>query len=169
MLDCIDTTAGSQLIFKKVNSFLGCGVAANNRTVGVSFELGGLVDSTAPSTKADLLAAIMNYFGISPTRVTEQVFAGWLEPSLLIHPNPSRYGLNINLQALATEKITLRIYDVSGRCVITLIDDMVPGEERQTIFWNQLDEKGRKVPAGVYFVRLETNNTGKAIKTVLLH
>jgi hypothetical protein len=61
MIDYIDTTGGSQLIFKKANSNYGCGVAANNRTVGISFELGGLADTIAPSTKADLVHAIMNY------------------------------------------------------------------------------------------------------------
>lgn len=169
MLDCIDTTGGSQLIFEKANSLLACGVAANNRTVGVSFELSGLVDTIVPSTKADLLAAIMNYFGVSPTSVTEQGSVWRQELALLVHPNPSRYGCNIDLQALGTEKITLKVYDVSGRCVTTLIDGMTPGDEQQTFFWNRLDEKNRKVPAGVYFVRLETNNTAKTIKTVLLN
>jgi hypothetical protein len=169
MLDCIDTTGGSQLIFQKTNSLLGCGVAANNRTVGISFELSGLVDTTAPSTKADLLAAIMNYFGISPTGLSEQGFVSRQEPPLLIHPNPSRHGLNINLQGLAAEKITLKIYDVSGRCVTTLINNTLPQDVQRNFFWNQLDDKARKVPAGIYFVRLETNNTTKTIKTVLLH
>ncbi|UCG29700.1 MAG: T9SS type A sorting domain-containing protein [candidate division WOR-3 bacterium] len=170
MIDYIDSTGGSQLLFKKTGSNYGCGVAANNRTVGLSFELSGLVDSVTPSTKVDLIAAIMNYFGVSPTAVTEeQNFSNTsATPMLFINPNPSRYGFTINLQGLTAEKITLKIYDVSGRCVSTLINNNALAKAQHSLFWNQLDDKSRKVPAGVYFVRLETADTNNTLKAIIL-
>ena len=46
-----------------------CGVAGDTgtyRTVGASFELGGLDDGVGPSTKADLARVIMDFFGVAP-------------------------------------------------------------------------------------------------------
>lgn len=171
IIDYIDSTGGSQLLFTKTGSNYGCGVAANNRTVGLSFELSGLVDTVTPSTKADLMAAIMTYFGVPPTVVTEEqnFSSSQMTPTLFVNPNPSRHGFNISLQGLPAEKITLKVYDVSGRCVCTLVDNTVPPEEiQQSFFWKGLDERSRKVPAGVYFVRLETKNAKKTIKAVIL-
>jgi hypothetical protein len=37
------------------------------RTIGTSFELGGLVDGASPSTKAELLVEILEFFGMNPT------------------------------------------------------------------------------------------------------
>ncbi|UCG29701.1 MAG: T9SS type A sorting domain-containing protein [candidate division WOR-3 bacterium] len=170
MIDYIDSTGGSQLLFKKTGSNYGCGVAANNRTVGLSFELSGLIDSVTPSTKVDLIAAIMNYFSVPPTGVTkEQDFSsGHATPMLLINPNPARYGFNITLQGLPGQKTTLKVYDVSGRCVSTLIDNAVLGEAQQPFFWNGLDDRGRRVPAGIYFVRLIAPRSETAQKIVLI-
>lgn len=170
MLDYIDSTGGSILLFKKTGSNYGCGVAANNRTIGISFELSGLVDSTAPSTKIDLIAAIMNYFNIPPTGVAEDedFCTSHVIPMLLVNPNPSRHGLNVNLQGLLAEKFTLKVYDVSGRCVSTLVDNVVLEGAQLAFSWNGLDDRGRRVPAGVFFVRLETKDTRKTVKAVIL-
>ena len=46
-----------------------CGIAADegsHRTVGTSFELGGLEDGALPSTKETLARAIMSFFGVDP-------------------------------------------------------------------------------------------------------
>jgi hypothetical protein len=170
MIDYIDSIGGSQLLFKKTGSNYGCGVAANNRTVGFSFELSGLVDTVAPSTKADLITAIMNYFGVPPTGVTEEqnYVSRHSTPTLFINPNPSRFGLKINLQGLTAEKITLKIYDVSGRCVCTLADNTALEDVQQAFFWNGLDDKARKIPAGIYFVRLQAADTDSTVKAVIL-
>lgn len=59
--------SGSFNIFRNLSPFYYCGVAYDNgtrRTVGTSFELGGLNDGPPPSTKAALLDSIMHFFGI---------------------------------------------------------------------------------------------------------
>jgi len=170
MIDYIDSTGGSQLLFTKTGSNYGCGVAANNRTVGLSFELSGLVDTTAPSTKVHLIAAIMDYFGVPPTGITdEQEFNSTsVTPELFINPNPARYGFRITLQGLPGQKITLKIYDVSGRCVSTLIENVASMEGQQAYFWKGIDDRGRKVPAGIYFVQLETADIYTTAKAIIL-
>jgi hypothetical protein len=64
------------------------------------------------------------------------------------YPNPFNPLTTISFSLPEQEKVTLRIYDVLGREVATLIDDTLqPGEYR-----TQFDASG--VSSGVYFYRL---------------
>ena len=93
----------------------------------------------------------------------------WLEEELVtgltaITPNPFRgrtvisYQLSVigEDQKLITDyrlPLTIRIYDLSGRLVTTLIDESKePG--RYSLSWRGVDDKGRKLTTGVYFLRL---------------
>ena len=68
-MDHIEASAnGADNIFRNVNPSYFCGVAydnGNSRTVGTSFEFGGLQDGSFPSTKSHLAELIMDFFGIS--------------------------------------------------------------------------------------------------------
>ncbi|UCG29667.1 MAG: hypothetical protein JSV53_12075, partial [candidate division WOR-3 bacterium] len=58
-------------------------------------------------------------------------------------------------------------YDAAGRLISALAEGMTePGY--YTVHWNGLDDQGRQVPAGVYFVRLETPDSRQVKKAVLL-
>jgi hypothetical protein len=61
--------------------------------------------------------------------------------------------------------VSISIYNVEGRLVRRLVDEpMEP--DRYVVEWNGLDQSGARVAAGVYFLRLETENqvaTGKAM------
>ncbi|UCF71713.1 MAG: T9SS type A sorting domain-containing protein [candidate division WOR-3 bacterium] len=173
MIDYIDTTAGSQLIFKKSYSNYGCAVAADNRTVGLSFELSGLVDTIQPSTKAALLDSIMGYFGIPPTGVGELRSHGNTAVLLLsCWPNPFRSDVQIRYSILdagySMEKHTLVVYDAAGRVVKELNPVSNIKDQESVVHWDGTDSVGRLVPQGVYFIRLEAENTLQTIKTILL-
>ena len=79
-----------------------------------------------------------------------------------IHPNPFRNMATIEYQIPAKTHITLKVYDITGRCVRTLADnDAAPGY--YTIRWN-----GKSLAAGVYYLRLETDKTYTTAKILLL-
>ena len=71
-----------------------------------------------------------------------------------IHPNPFRRRAEIELSiAQSAERTELKIYDVSGRVVKDFkLSSFVPSS---VISWDGKDDSGRKLPAGVYFCRLE--------------
>jgi flagellar hook assembly protein FlgD len=62
-------------------------------------------------------------------------------------------------------KATLSVFNIRGQKISTLIDEQkAKGIHR--VVWNGADDKGKNVPSGVYFYRLETSNksiTGKMI------
>jgi hypothetical protein len=63
--------------------------------------------------------------------------------------------------------VTLRIYDVSGRLVRTLVDGPQPAGQK-TATWNGRDNQGRSVASGVYFYRLQAPGYEKTLKMVLV-
>jgi flagellar hook assembly protein FlgD len=63
--------------------------------------------------------------------------------------------------------VTLRVYDVSGRLVRTLIHGTVPAG-RNTVAWDGRDGEGQRLSSGVYFYRLETADRSLTKKSLLL-
>lgn len=90
-----------------------------------------------------------------------------------VYPNPFNKNLTIKFQIPISNdnrhtksEASLRIYDATGRLVkqwdyqtIRLSDQIV---------WSGDDDLGRRLPAGVYFVRLEVGDYKQIEKTILL-
>ncbi|MFC1584885.1 DUF362 domain-containing protein [Fibrobacterota bacterium] len=69
-------------------------------------------------------------------------------------PNPfsARTGISFSLPA-GTSDAELAVQDISGRTICSLFRGQRPGGDR-TVFWDGTDNRGRKVPGGVYFYTL---------------
>jgi hypothetical protein len=87
---------------------------------------------------------------------TPLAYASRLEPN---YPNPFNPATHIPYVVGGTagngptQRVTLRIYDVAGRLVSTLVDeDKAPG--RYEAVWKGADGRGIQVVSGVYFSRL---------------
>ncbi|MEO0095561.1 MAG: T9SS type A sorting domain-containing protein [candidate division WOR-3 bacterium] len=63
-------------------------------------------------------------------------------------------------------EISLKIYDVAGR-VMKSFNHLTNFSFNQ-IVWDAFDDSGRKLPAGVYFVRLETGEFSMVKKVIFL-
>src|SRR4030042_1048528 len=92
---------------------------------------------------------------------------------LTIYPNPFRNKLSIKFQITkkseipdSQSEITLKVYDASGRMVRHF--DHLTIQPFNRVVWFGDDYSGCKVPAGIYFVRLECGNYKTVEKTVLL-
>lgn len=174
-IDHINPTGTGFLIFHDGNNSYNCGVAndanAGYKTVGTSFELGALVDAGGVSTRAALLDSIMHFFGIT-TGVEEITKLELVTPTLTVSPNPFTSTTNIRYSILdsrfSTEKSTMRIYDATGRLVKSF--DLASSIENleSVLTWNGTDDRGRRLPAGVYMLMLETANVMQSHKIVLV-
>jgi len=84
-----------------------------------------------------------------------------------ITPNPFVTQTRIEYALPQQTEVEIVVHDVSGRKVKTLLNEMhKPGYYSTT--WNGCDDRGRAVSAGVYFIRLETDDHKKAEKMILL-
>jgi len=63
--------------------------------------------------------------------------------------------------------VTLKVYDVSGRIVQTLVD-AVQSAGRKTVRWTGTNERGERVGTGIYFYRMEAPGFVQTKKMVLL-
>jgi hypothetical protein len=82
-------------------------------------------------------------------------------------PNPSGGSTTVELAVPAGKgKAKVAVYDLLGRRVADLAEQATPGRHRVT--WDGRDSGGRRVAAGVYFVRLEAPGTKETRKITLL-
>jgi len=83
------------------------------------------------------------------------------------HPNPFNPETTIRYILPQTSNIILKIFDVAGREVKTLIDGtQFPGEK--SIVWNGRDERGNPAASGVYFYRLQSGSSIQTQQMLLL-
>ena len=83
------------------------------------------------------------------------------------YPNPFNPVTRIEFSLGERARVFLRIYDISGKTVKTLVDETVsPG--KHSILWNGEDESGIPVASGVYVCRLEAQGKTAMHKVVLL-
>ncbi len=103
------------------------------------------------------------------------------DDSIRLFPNPFVQDLTIdilvheplrNVKGMSAEQQTgissVRVYDVKGRLVRTVLTDKVlhPGEH--TAGWDGTDEAGMKVAAGVYYCRLQIGERSLTRRVILL-
>jgi hypothetical protein len=83
-------------------------------------------------------------------------------------PNPFNPTTTIHYDVPeAGGKVTLRIFDVSGRLVRTLADGVETQGSKQAT-WDGRDDRGHRVATGVYFCRLTAPGFTKTRKMVLV-
>lgn len=85
--------------------------------------------------------------------------------SISSYPNPFFGSTMIRYSVNTLTNVDIRIYDLSGRERRTLVKGRKTTGEYQ-IRWNGRDNKGRKVPAGVYFCRINAGERKKSIKII---
>ena len=82
--------------------------------------------------------------------------------SLVCYPNPFNASVSIGFTLNQAGTAELSIYNLRGQKVSSVIDGTLSAGEHR-ITWN-----GSDYPSGVYFARLESVNSSKSIKMVLL-
>ena len=83
------------------------------------------------------------------------------------YPNPFNPSTEIKFQVLNHSRVVIKIYDILGNEVKTLVDeDMHSGTYNTT--WNGENSFGNKVTSGVYFCRMEAGTFVRAIKLMMM-
>lgn len=110
------------------------------------------------STDAQPELIVFTNSGANATAVdTQHGTAAPLQFALSRHPNPFRASVRFEIALPSAGRISLKIYDVRGREVVTLLDDQ-GNAGRSFVNWNAHDALGNEVAAGVYFAVLRYEN-----------
>ncbi len=90
-----------------------------------------------------------------------------LAATVTAEPNPFTAQAWIRWGLAAAAHVRVAVYDVRGRRVAALLDADRPAGQG-LVRWDATDEAGRRVPAGVYFVRVETPGAARTQRIVRL-
>jgi len=82
------------------------------------------------------------------------------------YPNPFNPSTTIHFDLSKASRVQLNIYDLTGRLVKTLLDEVRPAGSHQVI-WNGTDRDGNVVATGVYFYSLN-NQTSQSVRKMML-
>jgi len=85
-----------------------------------------------------------------------------------VRPNPFRDEASIAYAVPAEgARVTMRVYDITGRLVTTLVDGFASGGVHEAV-WNGRDAEGQNVASGIYFCRAEVGDVTEVMKVVLM-
>jgi uncharacterized repeat protein (TIGR01451 family) len=119
-------------------------------------------DDGVVSAVDDKAIEILDPTGIRVPSVTPTAFA--LAPA---RPNPFRGATTLEFDVPSDGAARLRLVDVAGRVVRTLVDGPVAAGRYRPV-WDGRNDGGQRVSNGVYFVRLESGSFRETRKLVLI-
>ncbi len=104
------------------------------------------------------------------TAISDRFSGGQLPKTLVLrqnYPNPFNPTTNIIYDVPASANVSLHIYDMLGRNVITLVNEQqIAGS--YNVEWNGKNSSGIQVTSGIYFYRLQAGQAATTKKMLLL-
>lgn len=82
-------------------------------------------------------------------------------------PNPFNPSTVIRFDLTQTAPVTMKVFDVTGALVATLVDTSLPAGHHRVV-WMGKDDQGRTVPSGVYLYRIATGDHIETREMLLL-
>tara|TARA_B110000116_G_C16336569_1_gene359141 strand:- start:136 stop:531 length:396 start_codon:yes stop_codon:yes gene_type:complete len=83
------------------------------------------------------------------------------------YPNPFNPTTKITYDLVNASDVKLEIYDLMGRKINTLVDQ-IQNAGHYSIIWNANDQAGNQVSAGVYLFRLQADKQTLTRKMILM-
>jgi photosystem II stability/assembly factor-like uncharacterized protein len=84
------------------------------------------------------------------------------------YPNPMTSEARIAYALPKASSVDLTVYNVSGQVVNRLVSEASKAPGRYSIRWDGRDDRGYRVPAGVYFYRLQAGSFSETKKLVVV-
>ena len=99
------------------------------------------------------------------------IMTNYQKPSLSVvrqnFPNPFNGGTRIDFDLAEAARVSVRIYDVSGRLMRRLFEGRL-SRGRYELFWNGEDDRGGRVESGVYFCDVAIGSEHRTEKLVVV-
>ena len=120
----------------------------------------GELNDETPFAGADFIRVICTH-GLT------EATAGTSQPALRVSPGRDGSSAIISYSAGVGGPVRLRVYDIRGRLIRTLVDGEAPRNNCDVV-WNGRADGGHRVGAGVYFVRLEAGGEVRTQKIAVV-
>jgi flagellar hook assembly protein FlgD len=83
------------------------------------------------------------------------------------YPNPFNNQTKISYSIKTADFVRLKVYDMQGRLMATLVQQRQPAGS-YSVVWNAQLAEGLPAPSGIYLIRLETDHGIEMRKALLL-
>jgi hypothetical protein len=141
---------------------------ANTQTDGANPKI--VYSPYSPGTGSGVVFAYWGptglYFDAGWVGIQEQPSEPKLDAIVKSKPNPFRMNTLINYTVPKPSKVEIKIFDISGREVKTLVNKELPFGA-SSISWDGTNNAGKRQVAGVYLLKLKVNNSESVEKLVL--
>ena len=136
-----------------------------NATFNMTGGINGLYDVVVfnPGGASAVLTQAFNLTG----GVTAAGATPYKNALLAAYPNPFNPQTTIRYELASRQHVMMRVYDVSGAVVRTLVDESKPAGS-YSLTWNGRDDHGSSVSSGVYFYRITAGSFSDVRKMTLL-
>lgn len=84
-----------------------------------------------------------------------------------VQPNPFNPATTVRFELARAARAQVRVYDLSGRVVRTLVDEQRPAGT-QAVVWDGRDDAGQAAASGVYLVRMVADGVEQSVKASLV-
>jgi hypothetical protein len=84
------------------------------------------------------------------------------------YPNPFNPTTTVKYDLPESAIVSIKIFDVLGREVLSLIDNMYQNPGYKSIGWNGLNKDGKQVVSGMYFYVIKTENFSQTRKMLMI-
>jgi hypothetical protein len=121
----------------------------------------------APEDRFEIARDVINYFQTPINANVTDAPAPKAYALAQNFPNPFNPSTSITFDMKEPGAVTLKVYDVAGRLVRTLVDG-VKDAGAYSIAWDGRDNAGSEVASGIYFYKMETKDFSRTRKIVLL-
>jgi len=142
-----------------------CGLRYENgfKTVYLSYGFEAIASLELADT---VMMRILQWFGV-PVGIEEHVLSQPVSGVFLVSPNPFTNLTRISFgNVQRAQGIELKIFDATGR-LVKQWDYSTIGKS-DCIPWDGRDNSGRKLPSGVYFLKLEAGDYSATEKLLLI-
>ena len=85
-----------------------------------------------------------------------------------IFPNPAHTQCRIAFDLPGQSRVSIDVFDVTGRRVARLAEGRAFEAGRQSLAWDLLNRQGRRVPAGIYLVRVDAGSNHAVGRIVVM-
>jgi len=83
------------------------------------------------------------------------------------YPNPFNPETNINFDLPQKSKVSIRVYNILGREITTLVDKELSAG-KYNVTWDGSNSSGQKASSGIYFYKINAGNFTETRKMILL-
>ncbi len=165
------------------SKFISLGDADNDGRNEVAFGIQGLADSLYTLTEVAADSFIIASVESNENRVFMKVIAGnglvvSIEDERIIipsdyklhdnYPNPFNPTTTISFTLPIDKAISVRVYDMTGQLVRTLVNSQFYTEGSHEVVWDATNDFGQQVASGSYLYSLEYGNFRKSKTMILL-